>query len=217
MIRRSGFALALVLCAAAAARALEVPYLSGRITDDAGILSAAAVRDLSETLGRHEAKTSNQIAVLTVASLEGEPVEDYAVRVAKAWKLGRKGKDNGVLLLVAPRDHRMRIEVGYGLEAALPDIVCGRIIRDEITPAFRRGDFDGGVRAGVAGIVRTLEGGAASGPTGVAPSRERGLECMVEKDLTARILIGAFIFGIIGIFTFIGIVTPDAAGSSTSS
>ncbi|MCX5794293.1 MAG: TPM domain-containing protein [Elusimicrobia bacterium] len=210
MIRRA-WALALVLLAAAPAAALDVPYLDGRVSDQAGILSPSAVKEISAQLAEHERKTGNQIAVLTVPSLEGEALEDFSVRVAKTWKLGQKGKDNGILLLVAPQDRKMRIEVGYGLEATLPDALAGRIIRDEITPPFRHQDYDGGIRAGVSAILGTLEGSyEPKAPERAASTSGGGLT--PDMDPVMRILIGAFVFGILGLFTAIGILIPDATG-----
>ncbi len=135
-----------------------VPPLTGRVVDLADILSPETERTVEALLAEHEAATSNQVAVLTIPSLDGEPLEDYSLRVARAWQLGTSEFDNGVLLLIAYRDRKIRIEVGYGLEGALPDVVAARIIRHEITPRFREGDFDGGVLAGVRAIVGALEG-----------------------------------------------------------
>jgi len=201
------FAAALLL-PTAQARAVEVPYLTGRVVDNAEILKPATQRDLSELLRKHEEKTTNQIAVLTVPTLDGESVEDFAVRVFERWKLGRKGKDNGVLVIVAPQDRRMRIEVGYGLEGILTDAAAARIIRNVITPRFRDGDFDGGILRGVSAIVAQLEGGGA--PAAAAPPPEERSEFISAPNMALheKVLFGAFIFGIIGLFTFIGIVTP---------
>lgn len=199
------------------APAIDVPYLSGRVVDEAGILSQSTTSKLSADLKAHEERTTNQIAVLTVKSLDGESVEDFAVRVFEAWKLGQKGKDNGVLVIVAPADRRMRIEVGYGLEGTLTDAAAARIIRDRMTPRFKANDFDGGVAQGVAAIVATLEGGATTqtqgdaGSGGVLSFLDSADVSKFEQDLPPwpmRILLGAFIFGIIGLFTFMGIVTP---------
>jgi uncharacterized protein len=201
-----------MLLAAMSASALTVPYLTGRVTDNAEILSASMRKSLTEQLKAHEARTGNQIAVLTVPSLEGESIEEYAVDVFKEWKLGQKGKDNGVLVIVAPNDRRMRIEVGYGLEGALPDSAAGSIIRNAMTPRFKSGDYDGGIEAGVGAIISTLEDGKTPDVEEVAGSGKKtslfsGIE---EPDLpiTERILFGAFIFGIIGLFTVIGVLTP---------
>ena len=208
MKRAFSLAIALLLAAAAHAQALEVPYLTGRVVDNAEILKPDTRRQLTELLRVHEERTTNQIAVLTLPTLAGESVEDFAVRVFEQWKLGRKGKDNGVLLVVAPQDRRMRIEVGYGLEGRLTDAAAARIIRNVMTPRFKNGDFDGGVLQGAGAIAAHLEGGATTEPA--APAPEEKSEFMPAPDMAfhEKILFGAFIFGIIGLFTFIGIVTP---------
>src|SRR4029453_10581825 len=110
-------------------------------------------------------KSADPNVVLTIPTLDGESVEEYAVRVFAAWKLGQKGKDNGVLVVVAPQDRKMRIEVGYGLEGTLPDVAASRVIRNVMTPAFKNGDFDRGIEDGAAAIVAQLEGQAATGGT----------------------------------------------------
>jgi uncharacterized protein len=205
---------ALLLCAclaAAAALAADVPYLSGRIVDNAEILGAGTKQKLTAQLKAHEAETTNQIAVLTVRSLEGESVESYAEQVFNAWKLGRKGKDNGVLVLVAPQERRMRIEVGYGLEGTLTDVAASRIVRNVMTPRFKEGNYDAGVEAGVQAVIGQLTGTAeipADDPRPVAEKKTDNFFEGPDLPLTERILIGAFIFGIIGLFTVLGILTP---------
>ena len=116
--------------------AAEIPYLTGRVTDNAEILSETTRQSLTESLKRHEDQTSNQIAILTVLTINGESIEDYAVKVFEAWELGLKARDNGILIVVVPNDRRMRIEVGYGLEATLTDAMAGRIIQFAMTPKF---------------------------------------------------------------------------------
>lgn len=138
--------------------ALEVPPLTGRMVDLANLLPADVAASLSAELADHERKTGNQIAVLTLPSLEGESLEEFSHRVATTWKLGRKGTDNGVLLLVVPGERRIRIEVGYGLEGVLTDAKSSQIIRREIVPHFKAGDFAAGISAGVKAIVATVEG-----------------------------------------------------------
>jgi uncharacterized protein len=135
-----------------------VPTLSGRIVDLARILPAEVAADLVHELEAHEAKTGNQVAVLTLPSLEGEPLEEFSHRVATTWKLGQKGTDNGALLLVAMKERRIRIEVGYGLEGALTDARSAQIIRNHIVPRFRAGDLQGGIATGVRAILGTIEG-----------------------------------------------------------
>lgn len=140
------------------AGALEIPPLTGRIVDLAGVLPPAVAEELSAHLQAHEAKTTNQVAVLIVPSLEGEPLFDFSHRVATTWDLGRKGTDNGALLLIAIKDRKVRVEVGYGLEEVLTDARSAQIIRSEIVPRFRTGDFSGGITAGVHAILKTIEG-----------------------------------------------------------
>jgi len=189
----------------------DVPYLTGRITDNAQLLSPEVNRSLSDSLQAHEKRTGNQIAVLTIATLDGESIEDYAVRVFESWKLGRKGKDNGVLIVVVPNDRRMRIEVGYGLEGTLTDAMAGRIVQNVMTPKFRNGDFDGGIADGAGAVMEVLEGGELpeSGASTGLTEKSNFFEAEgPELSIQERILLGAFIFGIIGLFTAIGILTP---------
>jgi uncharacterized protein len=138
--------------------ALDVPPLTGRVVDLSQVLSAEDSKLMSNQLQAHEEKTGNQVAVLILPSLDGEPLEEYSHRVATTWKLGQKGTDNGVLLLVALKERKLRIEVGYGLEGTLTDLRSARIIRHEIVPRFREGNIPAGVRAGTDAILRTIEG-----------------------------------------------------------
>ena len=134
------------------------PALSGRVVDQAQILSPQVESKLDQLLAAHERETSNQVVVATAASLEGYEIADYAVRLGRAWALGQKEHDNGALLLIAPNEREVRIEVGYGLEGALPDATAFSIVQNEILPRFRQNDYDGGVMAGVAAILGAIEG-----------------------------------------------------------
>ena len=138
--------------------ALDVPPLTGRVVDLAQVLPATVAASLIHDLEAHESKTSNQVAVLTLPSLEGEPLESFSHRVATTWKLGQKGTENGVLLLIALRERKVRIEVGYGLEGTLTDLRSAHIIRQDIVPRFRSGDLSGGIVAGAHAILDTIEG-----------------------------------------------------------
>ena len=140
------------------AHALDVPPLTGRIVDLAHVLPNSTMESLTAQLAAHETQSSNQVAVLIVPSLEGEPLEEFSHRVATTWKLGQKGTDNGALLLVAIKERKVRIEVGYGLEGVLTDARSAQIIRNEIVPRFRAGDMPGGVIGGINAIVKTIEG-----------------------------------------------------------
>ncbi len=138
--------------------ALDVPPLTGRVNDTAHILSPASARMLEQTLQALEQKDSTQIVVLTIASLEGESLEEYSLKVAETWKIGQEGTDNGAVLLVAAKDRKIRIETGYGLEGRLTDLVAGRIIREVMVPAFRKGDYDQGVIDGVGAMIAAVKG-----------------------------------------------------------
>lgn len=128
------------------------------VHDEAGVLSPALRNQLESILKAERDSTSNQIAVLIVSSLQGEPLEDYSLKVAEAWGIGKKSKDNGVLLLIAVQEKQMRIEVGLGLEGALTDAMSRRITRNEIVPALRKGDYDAGVLRGVTAIIQVIRG-----------------------------------------------------------
>ncbi|MFG3597795.1 TPM domain-containing protein [Bradyrhizobium sp. RDI18] len=151
--------LALLLCWAASALALvAVPPLSGRVVDQTGTLTAGDVAALTQQLRDLEARKGSQIAVLIVPTTDGEAIEQFALRVAEAWKIGRKKIDDGALLVIAKNDRRLRIEVGYGLEGALTDATTKRIIDEDITPKFKSGDFAGGVSAGVIRMIAVANG-----------------------------------------------------------
>jgi len=192
----------------------DVPYLTGRVNDNARIMSEATCNSLSETLKEHEVRTTNQVVVLTIPSLENESIEDYAYKVFNEWKLGQKDKNNGILIVVVPDERRMRIEVGYGLEGTLPDILAGRIIQNIMAPRFREGDFDTGITEGVNAVITVLEGADPTSMEGLAEtsgsSETSNFADLESPDipLGMRILLGAFIFGIIGLFTILGILTP---------
>jgi uncharacterized protein len=156
--------LALALSPALAHPEVAVPALSARVTDLTGTLDSSTRARLESRLGAFEAKRGSQIAVLIVPTTEPEAIEQYSMRVADAWKLGRKGVDDGAILLVATKDRTMRIEVGYGLEGVLNDATCKRIIAEIITPEFRRGDFGAGIEAGVDRMMRVIEGEALPTP-----------------------------------------------------
>jgi len=193
--------------------AADIPYLTGRVTDNAGILSETTHQSLTQILKEHEDRTSNQIAILTVPTINGESIEEYAVEVFEAWKLGQKDKDNGILIVVVPNDRRMRIEVGYGLEATLTDAMAGRIIQFAMTPKFKNGDYDGGITDGVRAVIDVLEGDELPELQNKTEETEQssGLDFGTsDLSITDRILLGAFIFGIIGLFTVIGVLTPGA-------
>jgi uncharacterized protein len=137
----------------------QIPEHNGRwVHDEANVLSAQVTQRLESVLQAERDSTSNQIAILIVNSLEGGSLEEYSLRVVEKWRLGKSDKDNGVLLFISKDDRKIRIEVGYGLEGALTDAMSSRIIRNEIAPHFRQGDYEGGVEAGIIAIIQTIKG-----------------------------------------------------------
>jgi uncharacterized protein len=138
--------------------ALDVPELKGRVNDYGGMLKPETVASLEASLAELEKTDSTQVVVLTINSLEGEVLEQFSIRVAEKWKIGHSGRDNGAILLISKQDRKVRIEVGYGLEGKLTDLMSGRIISDIIVPAFKGGDFDAGVLLGVDAITKTVRG-----------------------------------------------------------
>ena len=137
--------------------AQTLPKPAGRVTDLANVIDAGTEAQIAARLDQLERQTSSEVAVVTVPSLGGVPVDDYAVRLFKEWGIGQAKQDNGVLVLVAPSEREMRIEVGYGLEGILPDGLAGQIIREQFIPRFRDNDYNGGIRDGVARVVDVVE------------------------------------------------------------
>jgi uncharacterized protein len=151
--------LALFACWAVAALAdVAVPPLTGRVVDQTGTLSSSDVASLTARLKDLESRKGSQIAVLIVPTTQPETIEQFSIRVADAWKIGRQKVDDGAILVVAKNDRRLRIEVGYGLEGSLTDATTHRIIDEDITPKFRSGDFAGGINAGVDHMIRIVDG-----------------------------------------------------------
>jgi len=138
--------------------AVDVPPLTGRVNDYAAILSPSTVAQLEGSLKSFEADQSTQIVVLTIPSLDGESLEDFSIQVADQWKIGQKGLDNGAILIIVRNDRKLRIEVGYGLEGRLTDLVAGRIIRHVIVPRFQEGNFNQGVIDGVSAMMAAVKG-----------------------------------------------------------
>ena len=165
MMAKAGKLKFLALAAAIFLPLLSLAYASpekpsGFVNDFAGVLSSPARTNLESNLSEHEKRTGREISVVTVSSLQGDTVENFAAELFKEWGIGKKGADNGVLLLVAPNEREVRIEVGYGLEGALPDALVGQIIRNVLVPAFQENDFDGGILEAVQNIQKALEGEA---------------------------------------------------------
>ncbi len=150
--------IALLMSLASPAFALDVPKLQGYVNDYANMISPEAKTQLEKELGNFEQTDSTQIVILTVPSLEGDAIEDFSIKVAEVWKIGQKGKDNGIIFVVSKQDRKMRIEVGRGLEGKLTDLMAGRIIDLVVKPRFKRGDFDGGFIAGTSALIDATRG-----------------------------------------------------------
>jgi len=186
--------LALLLCWACAAFAdVAVPPLSGRVVDQTGTLSSSDVASLTQTIRNFELRKGSQVAVLIVPTTAPETIEQYSLRVAEAWKIGRKKIDDGALLVVAKDDRKLRIEVGYGLEGALTDVTSKRIIDEIITPRFRSGDFAGGISAGIDRIIRVVDG--EKRPTPEPRQRESSGVLSHIDPFNPFVIFGVFVVG----------------------
>ena len=169
------FAAAFVVLATAGAQAgLSFPPLSGRVVDNAGILSAETQQKLTAYLTEHEQQTGNQVVVATVKDLGGTDIADYGYQLGRAWGIGQKGKNNGAVIIISPSTHNVRIEVGYGLEGDLTDAQSKLIIENVMLPAFRKGDYDGGVLAGTVNVLRTIGGNPTGAESIPKPEKHSG-------------------------------------------
>lgn len=148
------------------AATIQFPVLTGRIVDNAHLLSTGATAGLKQALESHEQQTTNQVVVVTVTTLQGYTIEDFGYQLGRYWGIGQKDKNNGVLLIVAPKERKVRIEVGYGLEGKLTDAKASQIIQDRILPAFRSGNMEQGIVEGTQAILATL-GGSVVEPSGL--------------------------------------------------
>lgn len=193
-LRRGAYYLALlgvILISVAVRAEVAVPALSTRVTDLTGTLSAQQKNTLEETLRAFETQKGAQIAVLMVPTTQPETIEQYALRVAEQWKLGRKGIDDGALLLIAKNDRALRIEVGYGLEGALNDATAKRIIAEIITPYFKGGDFFGGIQAGIQAIMKVVQGEPLPAPAARSATADAGASA--TSTLLPLLFLSAFI------------------------
>lgn len=182
--------MACLVCAKVSAE-VAVPKLQARVTDQTGTLDAGRMGALEERLKGFEMAKGSQIAVLIVPTTQSEAIEQYAMRVAEAWKLGRAGVDDGVLLLVAKEDRTVRIEVGYGLEGVVSDVLAKRIIEEEIVPRFRQGDFAGGVEAAVTRLIGLVNGEPLPEPPAPATSSLGGF----IDQILPMVMLFAFVGG----------------------
>ncbi|MFA7406058.1 MAG: TPM domain-containing protein [Pelobacteraceae bacterium] len=177
--------------------ALDAPPLSGRVNDLARMLSPESLQRLEQKLAAFERETSNQVVVLTVPTLQGDDIDQFSIRVADAWKIGQKGRDNGVLLIIAQAERKVRIEVGMGLQGVLPDITAGRIIRDTMRPYMKDNNYDQGIAAGVDSIIAATKGEFKG--TG-QPARHQAAKKSAPSFLT--MLLGAVVaVAVLGLFS----------------
>ena len=173
---------------------LPVPALTGRVVDQAGILSSDDESRLTGKLHDLETKTSIQLVVVTLPSLRSRPIEDWGLALGRTWGIGQKGKDNGVLLVVAPNDRELRIEVGYGLEGTLPDATANAIIRNVIVPRFKAGSMAGGISDGVDAILAVLSGTGEE----FTPSREEVIGQTVSEWIPVLFVVLFIVLVVIG-------------------
>ena len=202
VIQAFAFCFFAALCFSAYAQT-PVPELWGqRVHDEAHVLSQPTIDSLENVLAAYEDSTSNQIAILTISTLGSDVLEDYTLKVVEKWKLGQADKDNGVLLFAAIDDHKMRIEVGHGLEGVLTDATASRIIRNEIAPNFRRSDYNAGINAGVDGMIKAIGGEYSASDS----------DDIDDMTMGQRIGVGLGIFVFLGMFAFFGLITPGKIG-----
>jgi uncharacterized protein len=194
----------LLVAAPPARGAKDVPFLGGRVNDLANIVPREVRERIETKLADLEQRTGAQIAVLTVESLEGDSIEDFAVRVFQTWKLGRKDVNDGVLFVVARQERRMRIEVGYGLEDRLTDARSRQILDDIVRPHFRAGNFGAGVEAGVDAIVAVVSGAPLP-----APRRDRGQQL---GSIVGILVFSLMFLLVIGTFSVVALLTPGSPG-----
>jgi uncharacterized protein len=193
--------LAFALCWSFIAGAqIAVPPLTGRVTDQTATLTAEQKATLEQTLQAFEARKGSQLAVLIVPTTAPETIEQYAIRVAEQWKLGRKKVDDGAILVVAKADRALRIEVGYGLEGALNDATSKRIISEIIAPRFKQGDFYGGIAAGVDQIIRVIDGEPLPEPSGRSAGGIADIEQYIPVIFVLALVLGGLLRAVLGRF-----------------
>ena len=187
---RYGFGIFLLLFFTTVRAQVEIPELSHRVTDLTATLNAQQATALESRLAAFETKKGSQIAVLIVPTTQPEDIAQFSIRVAEAWKIGRKNVDDGVILIVAKEDRKLRLEVGYGLEGSIPDAIAKRVIAETITPLFKKGDYAGGIDVGVTQLMQLIEG--ESLPT---PPEEPGAQ--LNESAFMFILFGGLIAGFV--------------------
>lgn len=183
-----------------------VPVLSARVIDQTATLTADQRARLDAKLAAFEGGKGAQIAVLIVASVAPETIEQYALRVVESWKLGRQGVDDGALLLVAKQDRKLRIEVGYGLEGALNDATAKRIVSETISPRFKDGDFYGGVDAGIDAMIKVVSGEPLPAPNKASPDVGVDLETLIFVGFILVVVVGGILRALLGRLLAAGVI-----------
>lgn len=199
-LMRAATAFALLFAFCVTAEDAPIPPLTGRVVDLNGTLTVEQKRELEASLEGFEKRKGSQIAVLITGSTFPEPIESFAIRVAEAWKIGRKGVDDGIVMVIARSDQAMRIEVGYGLEGAVPDAVAKRLIEEEFIPRFRGGDFYGGLRSGLDRLMRVIDGEPLPAPKQEAGrgSEPRSIETYFVLFMVIVIAVGGLLRALFG-------------------
>lgn len=186
------------------ANAFNVPTLTARVNDTAGIMSGESKNYLEQLLMNYEKETGNQFFVLTVNSVgDAGSIEQYGIAVADKWKAGQKNKDNGIIFIVAVKDRKVRIEVGYGLEGKLPDAAAGRVIRDVVVPEFRAGGYDAGITKGVLTVIKVIGGYETGTDADTAVGPEKKASSVIRSIGILIIIVFSILFRVI--FSFGGI------------
>jgi uncharacterized protein len=204
--------LLLALTSPALAAEPKFPALTGRVVDDAGVLSDSTKGQLTLMLADHERATGQQVVVVTLPSLQGYTIEDFGYQLGRHWGIGQKGLNTGAMLIVAPKEHKVRIEVGYGLEGTLTDAICATIIQNYILPSFKRGDFNAGILAGTTSILNVLGGNSpgAGQPESSAPAAHYE----PPKAVQIAIILGFFLFPLL-VFSVIVFAMISSVGNKS--
>lgn len=212
------------------AGAADVPALTARVTDQAGLLQPSERASLEQALAAYEEQTGHQFAVAILAGLDDQPIEDVGIRLAEQWRLGDKKRDDGLLVVVAPRERKVRIEVGYGLEGVIPDVVSSRIIREVFAPSFRQGRYAQGLSSGLGLLMRAAEGevlGPAKDPgRGKRGGRTRpllilillffGMSAAQALGRVARVIVlggSGGLVGLLALHSLLGLLLGAAGGA----
>ena len=211
LIRLFGMLALALASAAGAADLVPVPPLKARVNDLTGALSAGQIAALDTELRAFEQKKGSQIAVLMLPSTQPETIEQYSIRVAESWKIGRAKVDDGVILVIAKNDQRLRIEVGYGLEGAIPDVVAKRVIREVIAPHFLANDFYGGISAGAQSLMKLIDGESLPAPAQPQAGGTDDYQSLFAVLLAVVIVAGGVLKAVLG-RTLGSVATGVAAG-----